>query len=171
MRGSASDTAAPAARCRNCLRGSFMVMLHELGHLPRHNHIQQPSECLVLALPGSDAMSGLRRSLAHSETLCTWRRSCAEPGRSHPCPVIFAGPVGKARSRTSSMYVDEKSDEAIVLRKRPNKRRRLLAEVVEGRASPKGNSWQAAVVRTLRNYTVGNRRSAPMDRIRSRHMS
>jgi hypothetical protein len=32
------------------------------------------------------------------------------------------------------------------LTKRPNKGRQLLAEVVEGRASPKGNSRQAAVV-------------------------
>ena len=39
--------------------------------------------------------------------------------------------------RTPSMYVDEKSDEAIVLAKRLNKGRQL---VVEGRASPKGNS-------------------------------
>jgi hypothetical protein len=38
------------------------------------------------------------------------------------------------------MYVNEKSDEAIVLAKRLNKRRQLLAKVVEGRASPKGNS-------------------------------
>jgi hypothetical protein len=38
------------------------------------------------------------------------------------------------------MHVDEKSDEAIVLRKRSNKGRQLLAEIVEGRASPKGNS-------------------------------
>jgi hypothetical protein len=38
------------------------------------------------------------------------------------------------------MYVNEKSDEAIVLAKRPNKGRQLPAEVVEGRAAPKGNS-------------------------------
>jgi hypothetical protein len=50
------------------------------------------------------------------------------------------GRFGKATSRTPSMYVDEKSDEAIVLAKRPNKGRQLPAEVVEGRASPKGNS-------------------------------
>ncbi|HEY6763171.1 MAG TPA: hypothetical protein VI386_00230, partial [Candidatus Sulfotelmatobacter sp.] len=48
--------------------------------------------------------------------------------------------LGEATSRTSSMYVDEKSDEAIVLAKRLNKGRQLSAEVVEGRASPKGNS-------------------------------
>ena len=52
-----------------------------------------------------------------------------------------AGPAREgATSRTPSMYVDEKSDEAIVLAKRPNKGRQLPAEVVEGRASPKGNS-------------------------------
>ena len=50
------------------------------------------------------------------------------------------GRLGKATSRTPSMYVDEKSDEAIVLMKRSNNGRQLPAEVVEGRASPKGNS-------------------------------
>ena len=43
-----STPAAPAARRRNCLRGSFTVMLHELEHLPGHNHIQRPSGCLLL---------------------------------------------------------------------------------------------------------------------------
>ena len=50
------------------------------------------------------------------------------------------GRLGKATSRTPSMYVDEKSDEAIVPAKRLNNGRQLSAEVVEGRASPKGNS-------------------------------
>ena len=54
--------------------------------------------------------------------------------------TLVPGRLGKATSRTPSMYVDEKSDEAIVLAKRLNKGRRLPAEVVEGRASPKGNS-------------------------------
>ena len=45
------------------------------------------------------------------------------------------GRLGKATSRTPSMYVDEKSDEAILLEKRLNKGRQLSAEVVEGRAS------------------------------------
>ena len=44
------------------------------------------------------------------------------------------------RQAAPSMHVDEKSDEAIVLAKRLNKGRQLSAEVVEGRASPKGNS-------------------------------
>jgi hypothetical protein len=59
------------------------------------------------------------------------------------------GRLGKATSRTPSMYMDEKSDEAIVLAKRLNNGRQLPAEVVEGRASPKGNSRWAAAVRTL----------------------
>ena len=46
------------------------------------------------------------------------------------------GWLGKATSRAPSTYVDE----AIVLAKRLNKGRQLSAEVVEGRASPKGNS-------------------------------
>ena len=70
------------------------------------------------------------------------------------------GRLGKARSCTPSMHVDEKSDEAILLRKRPNKGRQLPAEVVEGRASPKGNSRQAAVVRTLSRVTTSIRLAA-----------
>ena len=46
------------------------------------------------------------------------------------------------------MHVGEKSDWAIVPKKRPNNGRRLSAEDVEGRARPKGNSRQAAAVRT-----------------------
>jgi hypothetical protein len=53
--------------------------------------------------------------------------------------TLVPGRLGKAISRTPSMYVDEKSDEAIVLAKRLNNGRQLSAEVVEGRASPKGN--------------------------------
>src|SRR5450759_397014 len=59
------------------------------------------------------------------------------------------GRFGKATSRTPSMYVDEKSDEAIVPAKRLNKGRQLPAEVVEERASRKGNSREAAAVGTL----------------------
>ena len=46
------------------------------------------------------------------------------------------GRLGKAKSRTPSTHVDEKSDEAIVLMKRSNKGRQLPAEVVEGREGP-----------------------------------
>ncbi len=46
-----------------------------------------------------------------------------------------AGPAREGRSRTPSMYADEKSDEVVVPRKRSNKGRQLPAEVVEGRAS------------------------------------
>ena len=67
-----------------------------------------------------------------------------------------AGPAREGRSRTPSMYVGEKSDEVVVPRKRSNKGRQLPAEIVEGRASPEGNSRQAAVVRTL---SRGARRS------------
>ena len=74
------------------------------------------------------------RNLAQSETLCTWRRSLSEPGRSHPCPEFCTGPAREGGSHTPSMYVDEKSDEAIVLMKRSNKGRQLPAEV--GREGP-----------------------------------
>jgi hypothetical protein len=70
------------------------------------------------------------------------------------------GRFGKAISRSPSMYVDEKSDEAIVLAKRLNKGRQLSAEVVEGRASPKGISRQAAAVRTLSRNAASIRMTA-----------
>jgi hypothetical protein len=54
-------------------------------------------------------------------------------------PGLVPGRLGKANSRTPSTYADEKSDEVVVPRKRPNKGRQLPAEVVEGRASPEGN--------------------------------
>ena len=60
-------------------------------------------------------------------------------GLIHARPRV-PGRLGKAICRTPSMYVDEKSDEVIVPAKRLNKGRQLSAEVVEGRASPKGNS-------------------------------
>src|ERR1700724_2624641 len=61
-----------------------------------------------------------------------------------------AGPAREGNRRTPSMYADEKSDEVVVPRKRPNKGRQLPAEVVEGRASPAGNRRAAAAVPTLR---------------------
>ena len=47
-----------------------------------------------------------------------------------------------------SMHADEESDEGIVPMKRSNKGGSLLAEIVEGRASPEGNGGQATAVRT-----------------------
>ena len=81
------------------------------------------------------------KNLAQSETLCTWEKFFARNlgGLIHARNRV-PGRLGKAISRTPSMYVDEKSDEAIVLAKRLNKGRQLPAEVVEGRASPKGSS-------------------------------
>jgi hypothetical protein len=94
-----------------------------------------------------------RRPCARGEVLC------AEPGRSHPCPDV-SGPAREGKSRTPSMYAGEKSDEVVVPRKRPNKGRQLPAEVVEGRASPEGNSRQAAVVRTLSRAATSIRLAA-----------
>src|SRR5216683_4510137 len=71
-----------------------------------------------------------------------------------------AGQAREGKSRTPSMYADEKSDEAIVPRKRSNNGRHLPAEVVEGRASPEGNSRQAAVVRTLSRAATSIRLAA-----------
>ncbi len=79
-----------------------------------------------------------RRPHARGDVLCT------EPGRSHPCPDLGRGRFRKATSRTLNMYAGEKSDWAIVPKKRPNNGRQLPAEDVEGRARPKGNGRQAA---------------------------
>ncbi len=70
----------------------------------------------------------------------TWEISLA--------PGSWFGPVQEGNSRTLNMHVGEKSDWAIVPKKRPNNGRRLPAEDVEGRARPKGNSRQAAALRT-----------------------
>jgi hypothetical protein len=70
------------------------------------------------------------------------------------------GPAREGKCRTPSVHADEKSDEVVVPRKRPNKGRQLPAEVVEGRASPKGTSRQAAVVRTLSRNTTSIRVAA-----------
>src|SRR6202158_6548808 len=72
----------------------------------------------------------------------------------------FAGSAREGKSRTPSMYAGEKSDEVVVPRKRPNKGRQLPAEVVEGRASPEGDSRQAAVVRTLSRVATSIRLAA-----------
>ena len=62
--------------------------------------------------------------------------------------LAFARAGSGREDRTLNMYADEESDRAIVPRKRPNNGRQLPAEDVEGRARPKGNSRQAAAVRT-----------------------
>ena len=67
------------------------------------------------------------------------------------------GRFRKAKSRTLNMYAGEKSDWAIVLKKRPNKGRQLPAEDVEGRARPKGNNRRAAAVRTQSRGTASIR--------------
>ncbi len=47
-----------------------------------------------------------------------------------------------------NMYVDEKSDSIIVLTKPSNKKGVPLAEMVEGRTLPEGNSDRETAVRT-----------------------
>jgi hypothetical protein len=78
------------------------------------------------------------KNLAQSETLRTWRSSLRGTWEVSPVPGLVPGRLGKANAVRRGMYADEKSDEAIVLWKRSNKGRQLPAEVVEGRASPKG---------------------------------
>ena len=52
--------------------------------------------------------------------------------------------------------VDEKSDSVVVLMKPSNKGEDSLAEVVEGRTLPEGNSDQMAAVRTQSRVTASN---------------
>ncbi len=53
-------------------------------------------------------------------------------------------------------YVDEKSDSVIVLMKPSNKEGVPLAETVEGRTLPKGNSDQETAVRTQSRVAASN---------------
>jgi group II intron reverse transcriptase/maturase len=62
----------------------------------------------------------------------------------------------KANSRTMSMNADEESDGAVVPMKRSNKEGLPSAEIVEGRASPKGNGDKTTAVRTLRRGAASN---------------
>ncbi len=54
------------------------------------------------------------------------------------------------------MHGNEKSDEGVLPEKRSNKGGLPLAEAVEGRTSPKGNSRQTAVVRTRSRAAASN---------------
>jgi hypothetical protein len=80
------------------------------------------------------------KNLAQSETLCTWRRSffARNLGRLIHARTRVPGRLGNATSRTPSMYVDEKSDEAIVLAKRLNRGRQLPAETRGGKGLIQG---------------------------------
>ncbi len=61
--------------------------------------------------------------LAQSETPCTWRRPLCGTWEISSVPGSRFGPVQEGKSRTLNMYTGEKSDRAIVLKKRPNKGR------------------------------------------------
>ncbi len=55
-----------------------------------------------------------------------------------------------------NMYVDEKSDSVIVLTKPSNKKGVPLAETVEGRTLPEGNSDRETAVRTQSRAAASN---------------
>ncbi len=55
-----------------------------------------------------------------------------------------------------NMYVDEKSDSVIVPTKPSNKEGLPLAEMVEGRTLPEGNSDQETAVRTQSRVAASN---------------
>jgi hypothetical protein len=67
--------------------------------------------------------------------------------------VIDEGRSVKAYSRTTDMYVLEKSDCAVVPVNRPNKGRQLPAEVGEGRVQLEENIVQANMLLTLSRNT------------------
>src|SRR5262245_14703348 len=118
-------------------RGADLVPLKRRQHPPRAN--------------------GLRtRSLALSETPCTWRSPLYGNWRSHPCPERHAGPAHEGNSRTMSMNAGEKSDEGMVPMKQPNKEGSPSAEAVEGRTSPEGNGDETTAARTPRRKTASS---------------
>ncbi len=98
--------------------------------------------------------------LAQSETPCVWRSPLYGTWEISLAPGLGSGRFRKATSRTLNMYVGEKSDWAIVPKKRPNNGRQLSAEDVEERARPKGNSRQAAAVRTQSRVSASIRLAA-----------
>ncbi len=55
-----------------------------------------------------------------------------------------------------NMYVDEKSDSVIVPTKPSNKEGSPLAEMVEGRTLPEGNSDRETAVRTQSRVTASS---------------
>ena len=83
---------------------------------------------------------------------------------------LYAIPTQKSVDRFKDLYVRfvRRTEASSSLgassdptpRKRPNKGRQLPAEVVEGRASPKGKSRQPAVVRTLSRVATSIRLAA-----------
>src|ERR1700682_4047645 len=89
-----------------------------------------------------------RRPCARGEVLCT------EPGKSHPCPERYAGPVHEGNSRTMSMHADENSDGVIVPAMWSNRGGLPPTEAAEGRTPPKGNGGETATARTLSRDTV-----------------
>ena len=66
-----------------------------------------------------------------------------------------------------TMHADEKSDQVIVLKKLPNKEADFSGEAVEGRATPKGNISQTAVVRTPGRADRCAQGGATVDRLKS----
>ena len=66
------------------------------------------------------------------------------------------GPGREGNSSKMTMHADEKSDEEVVPKKRPNNGSALPAEAVEGRTSPKGNGGRTAAARTLSRSAASN---------------
>ncbi len=64
------------------------------------------------------AMCGM--DLAQSETPCTWRRPLCGTWEISFVPDLGSGRFRKATNRTLNMHAGEKSDRAIVPKKRPN---------------------------------------------------
>jgi group II intron reverse transcriptase/maturase len=71
-------------------------------------------------------------------------------------PDGHIGTIHEGNNRTVNMYVDEKSDKIIVPQKQSNKGKSFLAETVEGRILPKGNTGQTAAVRTQGRGTASS---------------
>ena len=100
------------------------------------------------------------KNLAQSKTLCTWGSSLRGTWEVSFVPGLVPGRLGKGKCRTPNMHADEKSDEAVVLRKHRTKEGHFRRRPWREGPSPEGNSRQAAVVRTLSRAATSIRLAA-----------
>ena len=99
--------------------------------------------------------NGLRmRSLALSETPCTWRRPLYGTWETSPASGQNAGPAHEGNSRTMGMYADEESDGCLV----PKKPRTMPSNVGGGdgggKAAGQGEGTLQCMPRTQRRICM-----------------
>src|SRR5262245_56087347 len=123
-------------------RGADLVLLKRRQHPPRAN--------------------GLRtRSLALSETPCTWRRPLYGTWETSFVSGQHAGPAHEGNSRTMGMHADEESDGCIV----PRKPRTMPSDIGGGdgggKAAGRGEGKLRRMLRTQRRIRHGTEATCP----------